>query len=396
MVIRVAVEQLSVANRTQRVFTGSQMPDRVPVHAWLGLQFIRKLIPRQLKMRDLFQRWIDDPLGTLIKYQEDVGLDPIMTTYSQHIGEHEIWPRMLFDFADSAFDGWEEQITETDRTASSRTIQHRIHTPAGIGQYTYHIEDYCAWILEHLIKSEADLELLQFRPDPEFMDVSVLKSMVEKVGDRAWWLHHPPGPWDEAVELRGFDALMHDITERQAFVHRLMRLVTDRLIKLYRRLGETGIDAISMNETWVGVGISRDIYRQFIYPYEVQCVQAAHDAGLLVSYHNCGRGAEFLDDMLATGADALETITSVRNRGDFDLAAVKRHVGDSICLFGGFNERLLTTDNPGQVRDEVRRCLNAAAEGGRYILRPSGQIFHADVRNIEVMCQTAHDYGRYG
>jgi uroporphyrinogen decarboxylase len=227
------------------------------------------------------------------------------------------------------------------------------------------------------------------------MDVSVLTGMVEKVGDRAWWLHHPPGPWDEAVELRGFDALMLDIEERPIFVHRLMSSVTNRLVKLYKRLGETGINAISMNETWVGVGISPKIYREFIYPYEVQCVKAAHEVGLLVSYHNCGRGAEFLDDMLATGADALETITSVRNRGDFDLTEVKQRVGSSICLFGGFNERLLTTDNPRQVRDEVMRCIDAAAHDGRYILRPTGQIFHANIGNIEIMCQTAHEYGRY-
>jgi len=174
-----------------------------------------------------------------------------------------------------------------------------------------------------------------------------------------------------------------------------MRLVTDRLKRLYARLGETDIHAISMNETWVGVGVSPDVYREFIHPYEVECVNAAHQAGLLVSYHNCGRGADFLEEMVATGADALETITSARNIGDFDLALVKQRVDNDICLFGGFNERLLTTDNPQIVRDEVKRCIDAAASGGRYILRPSGQIFHAEPRNIEIMCQTAHDYGQY-
>jgi hypothetical protein len=302
---------------------------------------------------------------------------------------------MLFSYEDAAYENWQEEIIEIDHSATFRTLQHHIQTPAGGGHYTYRIENYSSWILDHLIKSEHDLELLHYRPDPAFLNLSTFNCMIAKVGNRAFWLHHPPGPWDEAAELRGSTALLTDIYDRPAFVHRLMRVVTDRLKRLYARLGETDIHAISMNETWVGVGVSPDVYREFIHPYEVECVRAAHAAGLLVSYHNCGRGADFLEEMVATGADALETITSDRNMGDFDLADVKKRVNDKICLFGGFNERLLTTDNPQRVRDEVRRCIDAAAAGGRYILRPSGQIFHADPRNIEMMCQTAHDYGRY-
>ena len=47
-------------------------------------------------MTDMLQWWIDDPMGSIVKMQQDLGLDPMITTYSQHIGEHEIWPRMLF------------------------------------------------------------------------------------------------------------------------------------------------------------------------------------------------------------------------------------------------------------------------------------------------------------
>ena len=36
-----------------------------------------------------------------------------------------------------------------------------------------------------------------------------------------------------------------------------MRVCTDWLKGFYRRLGETGIHSISMNETWTGVGVAR-------------------------------------------------------------------------------------------------------------------------------------------
>jgi uroporphyrinogen decarboxylase len=386
---------MNVVERTQHAMTGCGLPDRVPIHAWLGLSFIRSRVPRRYRMIDLFQMWIDDPVGTLVKYQADLGLDPLMTTYSQHIGEHEVWSRMLFRHDDMAYAHWDEYISELDRTSTSRTIQHRIYTPAGEGRYSYRLEGFSSWPLEYLIKEQKDLDLLHYRPDPLHLNLDRFQAMIDKVGNRAWWLHHAPGPWEEAVNLRGLVALSADIYEQPEFVHRLMRLVTDYLKKLYRRLSDAPIQAISMNETWVGVGLSPETYREFIQPYDAECVAAAHEAGLLVSYHNCGRGASILEDMIDTKADALETITSLRNMGDFELADVKKRIGQKVCLFGGFDERLLTTNEPHQVRDEVKRCIDAAAEGGRYILRPGGQIFYADPRNIEIMCQTAHDYGRY-
>jgi uroporphyrinogen-III decarboxylase len=386
---------MNVVERTRTAFTRSGLPDRVPVHSWLGLPFIRTLVPRRYKLVDLFQMWIDDPVGTLVKYQEDLGLDPMITTYSRHFGEHELWPRLLFSYQESAYKNWQEDIVETDRTEHTRTIQHRIQTPAGSGSYTYRVEGYGNWPREYLLKQEADLELLQFRPDPHDLILDNFKAMIGKVGNRAWWLHHAPGPWDEAATLRGLTALSLDIYDRPEFVHKLMRIATDYLKTLYQKLGETGIHSISMNETWVGVGLSPEVYREFIQPYDEECIAAAHQAGHLISYHNCGLGAQFLEDMVSTGADAFETITSSASPGDFDLADVKQRVGQQVCLFGGFNERLLTTDHPDEVRAEVKRCIDAAAAGGGYILRCAGQIFHADPRNIEIMCQTARDYGRY-
>jgi uroporphyrinogen decarboxylase len=386
---------MNVVERTRTAFTVAGLPDRVPIHAWLGLPFLRTLVDRRHSMMDLFQMWIDDPVNTLVRYQEELGLDPMLTTYSQHIGEIEVWPRMLFEYQDAAYAEWQEKIVEVERNDVMRVLQHRIRTPAGEGNYTYRIEGYSSWLVEHLIKSEADLELLHYRVDPQYMVLDTLNAMIDKVGDRAWWLHHAPGPWDEAVELRGLSNLSADIHERPEFVHRLMRLVVARLTRLYRKLGETRIHAISMNETWVGIGISPSIYREFIQPYDAECVKAAHDAGLLVSYHNCGRGASILEDMVATGADALETITASSSAGDFDLADVKRRVGQRVCLFGGFNERLLTGNDREEIRAEVKRCIDAAAAGGGYILRPTGQIFHAGPHNIHLMCETAREYGAY-
>jgi len=389
---------MKIAERTRMMFTRSGIPDRVPVHAWLGLPIIRDLKPKNKSMYEMLQWWMDDPMGSIVKMQQDLGMDPMITTYSQHIGEHEIWPRMLFP-RPFEYDNWVEKFNETGKGEGWREFQHLIHTPDGDLDYSYRIEDgYGTSSQDYLLKGdepERKLEAFRHFPSADNYDMTVLKGMTEKVGDDAWWLHHVVGPWDMAAQVRGLVNLSMDIYDRPQFVHDLMRVCTDFIVGFYRRLGETGIHSISMNETWVGVGIAPDVYRQFIKPYDEECIASAHRAGYLVSFHNCGRGTQFLEDMIDTGPDALETITSSKTSGDFDLADVKQRVGDRVCLFGGFNEHVLKSDDKQEIVDEVKRCIDAAAEGGGYVLRSTGQIFHANPGAIELMCQTVRDYGKY-
>jgi uroporphyrinogen decarboxylase len=389
---------MKTAERTRIAFTRQGVPDRVPVHSWLGLPLIRELKPQDKSMYEMLEWWIDDPMGSIVKMQQDLGMDPMITTYSQHIGEHEIWPRMLFPRPFET-DTWQESFFVRARGEGWREHEHHIRTPDGDLDYSYRTEDgYGTSSQDYLLKGdnpEEKLDAFRHFPSADLYDMTVLKQMAEKVGDNAWWLHHVVGPWDMAAEVRGLVNLSMDIYDRPQFVHDLMRICTDWLKGFYRRLGETGIHSISMNETWVGVGLAPAVFQEFIKPYDTECVEVAHEAGYLVSFHNCGRGTQFLEDIVETGPDALETITSKKTSGDFDLADVKRRVGDRICLFGGFNEHVLKSDNPDEVRDEVKRCIDAAAEGGGYILRSTGQIFHANPGMIEVMAETAREYGRY-
>jgi hypothetical protein len=385
------------AERTRIAFERGT-PDRVPVHCWLGLPLIKELKPKDKTMLDMFEWWIDDPMGSIVKMQEDLGLDPMITTYSQMIGELEIWARMLFPRPFET-DTWVETFEETDRGDGWRGHSHYIHTPDGDLDYSYRTDDgFGTSCHDFLLKGdepEKKLQAIRHYPSADLYDMSVLTAMVEKVGDSAWWLHHLPGPWDMAAEIRGFVDLSMDVYDRPEFVHELMRFCTDWLKGLYGRLGETGIHSISMDETWVGAGVSPEHFREFMQPYETECVEAAHEAGYLVSFHVCGRATLLLEDLADTNTDAIETLTSGRSSGDVELADAKRRIGDRTCLFGGFNEHLLYEADEDGVREEVHRCLEAAMDGGGYILRSTGQIFHAEPGLIELMCETARDLGRY-
>ena len=130
---------MKTAERTRIAFQRGT-PDRVPIHCWLGLPLIKKLRRPDQSFLDLFELWIDDPMGSIVKMQQDLGLDPMITTYSQHIGEHEIWPRMLFPRPYET-DTWVETFEITGSGDGWREHSHTIRTPDGDLDYSYRTED---------------------------------------------------------------------------------------------------------------------------------------------------------------------------------------------------------------------------------------------------------------
>ena len=73
----------------------------------------------------------------------------------------------------------------------------------------------------------------------------------------------------------------------------------------------------------------------------------------------------------------------------------KQELKGVACLGGGFPSTLLQFGTKEQVKEEVKRLLDAAMPGGGYIFRTSAGIDAAKVENVEVMFQTVREYGKY-
>jgi len=371
------------------------LPDRVPVACWLGLPYLLETTPQANSYTDLFKLWINDPLGTIVARQESLGLDPMILTYSEHLGEVHTFSDLLFSWPEEALANWQERREVVKKDSSHEIVRRTIRTPDGELNYTYRNDGQGRATFEHLLKTEADLDLLRYMPDPALINIDRLTRMVQLAQKRAVFHHVLPGVWDEACQFRGVSQLALDVYDRPEWVNILMGLITGRQVRLMHRLAESGIETINYNETWVGVGLSPQIYREFILPYDTEVIQAIHKAGMMVSFHNCGRASNLLELHADTGADALETLTPRQRSGDVNLADAKARVGHRITLFGGCNEHTLLDGVPAEVEGEVRRCLEAAKEGGRYILRTTGQIMAAKPGNIEAMTAAVRKYGIY-
>jgi uroporphyrinogen decarboxylase len=83
--------------------------------------------------------------------------------------------------------------------------------------------------------------------------------------------------------------------------------------------------------------------------------------------------------------------------GDFDLAAAKRDIGDSVCL-KGWTDLLYVVKRgtPELVERTVREGIETAAPGGGFILGSSDSFRDGTpLENIEAYFAAAHKYGVY-
>jgi uroporphyrinogen-III decarboxylase len=168
---------------------------------------------------------------------------------------------------------------------------------------------------------------------------------------------------------------MYDCYDRPQWVKRFLGALGDYQVELAKEIGRAGADlTLRIDGSFIGFGLSREMFCEYIQPDDTRIVQAAHEAGMRVHFHICGKKNAFLEDVADMGIDALETLTPPGAAGDVDLADAKRRIGDRVCLMGGFTSHILTFGTPLEIEAEVDRCLQRAAPGGGYILSPSGRI----------------------
>jgi uroporphyrinogen decarboxylase len=118
--------------------------------------------------------------------------------------------------------------------------------------------------------------------------------------------------------------------------------------------------------------------------------------GARLFFHSCGNVRRVMADFIELGVDILNPV-HVRAEG-MEPVALKRDFGRDLVFWGGGvdTQEVLPFGTPQQVRDEVKRNLDALAPGGGYVFNTVHNI-QADVpaANIMAMWEALQDAGRY-
>jgi uroporphyrinogen decarboxylase len=205
-------------------------------------------------------------------------------------------------------------------------------------------------------------------------------------------LHSMIGMFDDKLEGATYFVMDHpDLMEE--FVAEQERYFLARLAASleakpdYIEFGNSGMLTLSTEE-WV---------RKYTLPTLKKATRMCKEAGIPSELHCCGK-ERLIVEMCANETD-LSSINPLQPppMGDCDLAEIKRTFGKRLCLKGnvGVTEPMLT-GTPGEVEKDVIRCLEAAKEGGGYILfTEEGLGRETPFENIRRYIQVGKALGKY-
>ncbi len=113
-------------------------------------------------------------------------------------------------------------------------------------------------------------------------------------------------------------------------------------------------------------------------------------------FHSCGNVRPLIPDFIEIGVDILNPV-HIRATG-MEPVALKREFGSDLVFWGGGvdTQGVLPTGTPQQVRDDVRRNIEALAPGGGYVFNTVHNV-QADVppENLLAMWEALQDFGVY-
>jgi uroporphyrinogen decarboxylase len=212
------------------------------------------------------------------------------------------------------------------------------------------------------------------------------------------------GVFEMAQRVRGMENCLVDMTSNATLACALF----DRLLELKLAFWEMAlprlaglIDVVSEADdygTQTSQLISPRMFRELLKPrlriLFARIKQLAPGARLF--FHSCGNVRPLVPDLIELGVDVLNPV-HIRADG-MEPAALKRDFGRDIAFWGGGvdTQEVLPFGTPQNVRDDVRRNIEALSPGGGFVFNTVHNI-QPDVppENIRAMWETLQEFGAY-
>jgi hypothetical protein len=379
-------------NSRERLLTAlsRRMPDRLPVTTHHVMKHFLDRHAGGISADDFFDRFGLDAIRWVVAHRPD----PDAGEYSDPSqGE----PGFL-EARRVVSDSWRFSTQDLPHP-EYRTVRLSIETPKGKLSTVLQSNEHTTWVTEHLVKEKKDVDLIgEFATAPK-CDVEAVNRAADAFGERGMVRGHiccfdpfgQPGCWQDAACLVGIERLILATYDDPAWVRELLSILQKRKSVFVRSLAGARYDVLELGggdaSTTV---ISPALFDEFVAPYDLPLIREAHAAGQRIVYHTCGGMMPILERVADMGPDAMETFTPRGMGGDTDLAEAKRRIGGRVCMIGGLDQfHFFSGCTPEKTRREVRRCFEAAGEGGGYILCPSDHFFDADPALLEAFADEA-------
>jgi len=176
-------------------------------------------------------------------------------------------------------------------------------------------------------------------------------------------------PFTHLMELFGYEQALLALVDVPKKCHQALAVVTAKVLAQTKLYARHRPDAILVSSAFAGAGfISRQMYKEFVMPYENQVFQAIQSHGLKSYVHTCGAIGDRLDLMSETCVDGIDTLDPPP-LGTVDLAEAKAKYGKRFFFKGNLdsvNEMMSADDQTFE--QAVRNRIDIGKPGSGYVL----------------------------
>lgn len=208
-----------------------------------------------------------------------------------------------------------------------------------------------------------------------------------------------------AMYLRGIEHILLDMSLNPEIARAILRHIRDFSLAYAERIFEAADGGLDMLLTGDDFGaqngplLSPAMWTDFLAPGFAEYVALAKRYGLRVMHHTCGGVRPLIPLMMRRGLDVLQSLQpEARGMDPFELKAAFGTRPDARLAFqGGLSiQRTMPFGSPNDVRVAVRRCIEALAPGGGYILGAAHNI-QADtpLTNLDALFDAHREFGSY-
>jgi uroporphyrinogen decarboxylase len=231
---------------------------------------------------------------------------------------------------------------------------------------------------------------------PDDLDFRILDE-AEKILPKEMKVIRYMGPvFQMTWMLMGFETFCY----KQADDPALVEAIFEKIFEMVYREFEDAIQRDIVGAVWYGddiavkdrLMVSPDFLRKIFFPKLKRLGEGCKKRGIPLIYHTDGDITQVLEDIIASGVNALHPIDPT----GMDIYQIKKRVAGRLCIIGNIDVDLLQRGTAQEVEEDTKKHLKLLGPGGGYVLGSSNSIPRtSNPENYRKMLETALKYGTY-
>jgi len=258
------------------------------------------------------------------------------------------------------------------------------------GAHTVFSADEIPTIISKLLKTEKDVEALRIPEVGEGRtgsNIEAVKKALRLIKDRPIFAQCI-GPFSLAGRLLNVNDIMLLCYEEPEMVHKVLRKVTDFIVKYVETYKKEGANGITIAEPLAGL-LSPQLIEEFSSAYVREIVETVQDKHFITIYHNCGNAVpHLLKSIIDIGSYVFSFGDSVNMREMLEKIPRNYLVMGNISPAQIFNAG--TTED---VRLDTLRLLHSCGDYNNFLISSGCDIPpNVDLDNVDTFFNTVEGF----